>query len=71
MVFTVVLVALVVMAGVQTIQLISLNNKLSESGTTLSTASQNSPVASGNPSGSSRVTAPSNIQDLPQMVGGC
>jgi len=64
----IVLIALVVVAGVQAVQLVSLHGKMA-GGATVSGASGSAPVASGAPSGG--VTAPENIQNLPQMVGGC
>ena len=70
-VFTVVLVALVVVAGVQAIQLVGLNGKLADGQVSLS-AQSTTPIQSSAPSGGvSRVTTPSNIQNLPKMVGGC
>ncbi len=65
-ILTIVLIALVVVAGVQAVQLVSLHGKTG--GATVFGSSASMPTQNA-PSGG--VTAPENIQDLPEMVGGC
>jgi len=61
----VVLVVLIVIAGVQAYELISLKNDLNENGVKYSSSSVSSKSSTNNNA------LPSNVQNLPQMVGGC
>lgn len=63
-IIVIVLVVLVLLTAVQAIQLSSLKTSLSSG--KVKAGSQ--PVSSGH---QSTVAVPSNIQDLPSMVGGC
>ena len=63
-VIAIVLGALVLIAGVQAFQLFSLKNKLAEG-----SLSASAPTQAGATSGSPQL--PSNLQNLPSMVGGC
>ncbi len=67
-VVVVVLIILVVISFVQAIQLNGLKTKVSELGTTGISSQKTSVTSSG---GSSSGGIPSNMQNLPQMVGGC
>ena len=60
----VVLVVLIVIAGLQAYELISLKNDLNENGVKYSSSSVSS-------KSSNSQALPSNVQNLPQMVGGC
>ncbi len=62
-VIAIVLGALVLIAGVQAFQLFSLKTKLASG--EISTAAPTQSGASGSPQ------LPSNLQNLPNMVGGC
>ena len=62
-VIAIVLGALVLIAGVQAFQLFSLKEKLASGQISTSTATQSG--GGGNPQ------VPSNLQNLPNMVGGC
>ena len=64
-VIAIVLGALVLIAGVQAFQLFTLKSKLAEGQFATS-----SPTQAGTASGSSP-QLPSNLQNLPTMVGGC
>lgn len=69
---TIVLTVLVVLSAVQAFQLNSLKDKLQQEDVTLSTSDRSTPVAGSGDSGTGDSgQLPSNIQDLPQMVGGC
>jgi len=71
LIIAIVLAVLVLISIVQAVQLNSLRTKVSEIGTT-GTSSQKVSVGSGSDSSGPQGTAlPSNIQNLPQMVGGC
>ena len=63
-VIAIVLGALVLIAGVQAFQLFTLKNTLAEG-----QFSTSAPTQSGASAGSSSL--PSNLQNLPSMVGGC
>ena len=64
-IIAIVLGVLVVIAGVQAWQLMSIKNKL-----TTGAISSSGPVAQAS-SGSGSPQLPSNLQNLPGMVGGC
>ena len=63
-VIAIVLGALVLIAGVQAFQLFSLKEKLSSGQISTGTSTQAS-------SGGGSPQLPSNLQELPEMVGGC
>ena len=65
-IMAIVLGALVVVAALQAFQLFGLKNQLSSGAVQTTTVS--TPTQTG---GSSGNTVPSNIQNLPSMVGGC
>ncbi|MBI4148638.1 hypothetical protein HY490_05080 [Candidatus Woesearchaeota archaeon] len=60
----IVLGALILVAGIQAYSLMSLTSKVQSGGVSVS-----SPVQSGG--GSGGASLPSNLQNLPSMVGGC
>jgi len=60
----VLLVVLVIASAVQAFQLVSLSSSVSSGSVTKTSAA--APLASG-----STAQVPSNLQNLPQMVGGC
>lgn len=66
----IILVVLVLISFVQAFQLNSLKNKLADSSVSIDAKSGSTAVASGGSSGGS-ASLPSNIQNLPTMVGGC
>ena len=67
MIIVIVLVVLVLLTAVQAVQLSALKSQISTG--KLSSAGAGTPVqSSGAPSGAG---IPSNIQNLPSMVGGC
>lgn len=71
-VIVVVLAILVVISIVQAVQLNGLRAKVSEVGTISGgTSSQKTVVGSSGGSSGQGAAIPSNIQNLPQMVGGC
>ncbi|HLC99224.1 MAG TPA: hypothetical protein VJC00_04420 [Candidatus Nanoarchaeia archaeon] len=63
--FIVVLVVLLLIAVVQAVQINGIKDRISGGSSSSSAYSTQSPVSSG------AVSAPSNVQSLPQMVGGC
>ena len=63
----IVLGVLVVVAVVQTVQLVGLKNKLA--GGTVQTGSASPQTTASGQSGNTQL--PSNLQNLPSMVGGC
>ena len=63
-IIAIVLGVLVLIAGVQAFQLFSLKNKLAEGQLSTGTPTQAAP-SGGSPK------LPSNLQNLPSMVGGC
>ncbi len=65
----VVLGVLILVSAVQAVQLNALKDTISEGGLEVSTGTFSVPVASSG--GKSTGSLPSNIKDLPQMVGGC
>lgn len=64
-VIAIVLGALVLIAGIQAFQLYSFKSKLADGGYQAGTATQASGAGGSNPQ------LPSNLQNLPTMVGGC
>ncbi len=64
-IFVVLLVLLVAVSAVQAVQLVGLSSQVEGNGITGAVISQPSS------SGSSGVSVPSNLQNLPAMVGGC
>lgn len=66
-IISLVLGVLVVIAVLQAVQLVGLKNKLS--GGAVNTGSANVPVQAGGSGNGAQL--PSNLQNLPQMVGGC
>lgn len=70
LIIAIVLVVLIVISVVQAIQLGSLKTKIGSSGVTAKVAASttNPTVTSGN---NQQVNVPSNLNDLPEMVGGC
>ena len=64
---TIVLVTLVLVSGIQAVQLTGLKSKLVNN--ELSTKSVSHSV--GSSGGSGEVAVPDSLQNLPQMVGGC
>ena len=67
LVIAIVLGALVVIAAVQAVQLFSLKDKIA--GGSIGTATAGVSVQSGGGGGSPKL--PSNLENLPGMVGGC
>lgn len=63
-VMAVIMGLLILVAGVQAVELVSLKNKLNSGLSTLS-------ASSGKTSTSSGASLPNNLQNLPSMVGGC
>ena len=68
-VIAIVLGALVVIAAVQAVQLFSLKDKLAGGGISTSTAAVSTQSSGGGGGGSPKL--PSNLENLPGMVGGC
>ena len=60
---------LIIIAGVQTVQLTSLKSKLNSESTTLSVNTGSSKVSTNSDSNSDKLA--SNLNNLPTMVGGC
>lgn len=68
----IILGVLVVLSAVQAVQLNGLKSKLSEGKLSVSSSSsKTSSLASSGGSSQRTAALPSNIKDLPQMVGGC
>jgi len=65
MVIAIVLGALVLIAGIQAFQLFGLKTKLATGEISTGTATQSSGGSGGSPK------LPSNLENLPTMVGGC
>lgn len=59
---------LIVVAGVQAIELVGLKNKLNSEVSTLAVSGKSAPTIS---TGKSSGTLSKNLQNLPTMVGGC
>ena len=66
----VVLVVLVLISAVQAIQLNNLKKNIASGSLTVKSKTQTTSVASGS-GDEGGASLPSNIQNLPQMVGGC
>lgn len=68
----IILGVLVLISVVQAFQLNSLKTKITEGGLSIKSAGGSTPLAaSSGDSGRATASLPSNIQNLPQMVGGC
>ena len=70
LIISIVLGVLILISVVQAFQLNGLRGKIAEGDFTVGTKSTSTPVASGGGS-SGGGAIPANINDLPQMVGGC
>lgn len=69
LIITIVLVLLVVISVVQAVQLIGMNSKIkniSSTGASIKTTSSSSSIKTTSPG-----SVPTNLQNLPGMVGGC
>tara|TARA_Y100000310_G_scaffold340439_1_gene436245 strand:- start:11299 stop:11526 length:228 start_codon:yes stop_codon:yes gene_type:complete len=70
-IISIVLGVLILISVVQALQLNGIKGKISSGEFSTNSKSTSTPVASGGSSGGGSGAIPANINDLPQMVGGC